>query len=372
MSDKISVLIIDDSATMRRLITKMLSVHPAIEVVGTAMNGRFGLDKMELLKPKLIILDLEMPQMNGIEFLKEKRNRKNNTPVIVLSAVATKGAKITMEALSLGASDFILKPSGEDMNTVQQNLIKMILSFFQDIPKINKETISAVEEISKTTDNVLMTFSKTVTEDPEEFLQPISRIPEIKIVVIGISTGGPNALRDILPKFPANFPIPIVIVQHMPPGFTKEFAESLNKICPLQVKEAADNDLVKAGRILIAKGGKHLKFEKKSLSTVVRIVDGDPVSDHKPSVDVMFESAAEVYGSNCLACIMTGMGRDGAENIGKIMNKGGITMGQDKKSCIVYGMPHVALKLKHLQIVRPLDRIAETAISIVTKRTVIE
>ncbi|MCH5149548.1 MAG: chemotaxis response regulator protein-glutamate methylesterase [Spirochaetales bacterium] len=385
MLDKISVLIIDDSATMRRLITKMLSLHPTIEVVGTAMNGRFGLDKMELLKPKLIILDLEMPQMNGIEFLKEKRNRQNNTPVIVLSAIATKGAKITMEALSLGASDFILKPSGdsENMNMVQKNLIEMILSFFQDtpafmpapkidVPKINKETTSVVEDSSKNTDNIIRTFPKTGTEDPEEFLQPIPRIPAIKILVIGISTGGPNALRDILPKFPENFPIPIVIVQHMPAGFTKEFADSLNKICPLQVKEAADNDLVKPGRILIAQGGKHLKFEKKSLSTVVRIVDGEPVSDHKPSVDVMFESAAEIYGSNCLACIMTGMGRDGAENIGKIMNRGGITMGQDKKSSIVYGMPHVALKLKHLQIVRPLDRIAETAISIVTKRIVIE
>lgn len=385
MLDKISVLIIDDSATMRRLITKMLSLHPTIEVVGTAMNGRFGLDKMELLKPKLIILDLEMPQMNGIEFLKEKRNRQNNTPVIVLSAIATKGAKITMEALSLGASDFILKPSGdsENMNMVQKNLIEMILSFFQDtpafmpapkidVPKINKETASVIEDSSKNTDNIIRTFPKTGTEDPEEFLQPIPRIPAIKILVIGISTGGPNALRDILPKFPENFPIPIVIVQHMPAGFTKEFADSLNKICPLQVKEAADNDLVKPGRILIAQGGKHLKFEKKSLSTVVRIVDGEPVSDHKPSVDVMFESAAEIYGSNCLACIMTGMGRDGAENIGKIMNRGGITMGQDKKSSIVYGMPHVALKLKHLQIVRPLDRIAETAISIVTKRIVIE
>lgn len=373
MSDRISVLIIDDSAIMRRLISKMLSVHPAIEIVGTALNGRFGLEKMELLKPKLIILDLEMPEMNGIEFLKEKRRRQNNTPVIVLSAVATKGAKITMEALSLGASDFILKPSGEDMNTVQRNLIEMVLSFFQDAPKVNWEALPSASETSKPADNnIVKTIPKTIVEDPEEFLQPISKIPEIKILVIGISTGGPNALRDILPKFPADFPVPIVIVQHMPAGFTKEFAESLNKICPLQVKEAADNDLVKVGRILIAQGGKHLKFEKKSLASVVRIVDGEPVSGHKPSVDVMFGSAAEVYGSNCLACIMTGMGRDGAENIGKIMNKGGITMGQDKNSSIVYGMPHVALKLKHLQIVRPLDRIAETAISIVTKRTVIE
>jgi two-component system chemotaxis response regulator CheB len=140
----------------------------------------------------------------------------------------------------------------------------------------------------------------------------------------------------------------------------------------LQVKEAADNDLVKAGRILIAQGGKHLKFEKKSLATVVRVMDGEPVSGHKPSVDVMFDSAAEVFGNSCLACIMTGMGRDGAENIGKIMKKGGITMGQDQKTSIVYGMPNVALKLKHLQIVRPLDTIAETAINIVTKRTVTE
>jgi two-component system chemotaxis response regulator CheB len=325
---------------------------------------------MEALKPELIILDLEMPEMNGIEFLKEKRRRQNNTPVLVLSAVATKGAKITMEALSLGASDFILKPSGEDMNKVQQHLIEMVLSFCPNASKMSYEVPAALPETTKVSqESVFKTFSKTTSE---EFLQPISKIPEIKIIVIGISTGGPNALRDILPKFPANFPVPIVIVQHMPAGFTKEFAESLDKICPLQVKEAADNDLVKTGRILIAQGGKHLKFEKKSLATVVRVVDGEPVSGHKPSVDVMFDSAAEAYGANCLACIMTGMGRDGAENIGKIMKRGGITMGQDQKSSIVYGMPHVALKLKHLQLVRPLDRIAETAISIVTKRSVIE
>jgi two-component system chemotaxis response regulator CheB len=372
MSDKIRVLIIDDSAIMRRLIAKMLSVHPAIEIVGTALNGRFGLDKMEALKPELIILDLEMPEMNGIEFLKEKRRRQNNTPVLVLSAVATKGAKITMEALSLGASDFILKPSGEDMNKVQQNLIETVLSFCPNAPKVNWESIQSHEVSKVSSESILKTLPKMTPENPEEYLQPIVKIPEIRILVIGISTGGPNALRDILPKFPANFPVPIVIVQHMPAGFTKEFAESLNKICPLQVKEAADNDLVKAGRILIAQGGKHLKFEKKSLATVVRVMDGEPVSGHKPSVDVMFDSAAEVFGNSCLACIMTGMGRDGAENIGKIMKKGGITMGQDQKTSIVYGMPNVALKLKHLQIVRPLDTIAETAINIVTKRTVTE
>jgi two-component system chemotaxis response regulator CheB len=372
MSDKIRVLIIDDSAIMRRLIAKMLSVHPAIEIVGTALNGRFGLDKMEALKPELIILDLEMPEMNGIEFLKEKRRRQNNTPVLVLSAVATKGAKITMEALSLGASDFILKPSGEDMNKVQQNLIETVLSFCPNAPKVNWESIQSHEVSKVSSESILKTLPKMTPENPEEYLQPIVKIPEIRILVIGISTGGPNALRDILPKFPANFPVPIVIVQHMPAGFTKEFAESLNKICPLQVKEAADNDLVKAGRILIAQGGKHLKFEKKSLATVVRVMDGEPVSGHKPSVDVMFDSAAEIFGNSCLACIMTGMGRDGAENIGKIMKKGGITMGQDQKTSIVYGMPNVALKLKHLQIVRPLDTIAETAINIVTKRTVTE
>lgn len=372
MSDKIRVLIIDDSAIMRRLIVKMLSVHPAIEIVGTALNGRFGLEKMETLKPELIILDLEMPEMNGIEFLKEKRRRQNNTPVLVLSAVATKGAKITMEALSLGASDFILKPSGEDMNKVQQNLIETVLSFCPNAHKVNCESIQSHEVSKVSSESILKTLPKMTPENPEEYLQPIVKIPEIRILVIGISTGGPNALRDILPKFPANFPVPIVIVQHMPAGFTKEFAESLNKICPLQVKEAADNDLVKVGRILIAQGGKHLKFEKKSLATVVRVMDGEPVSGHKPSVDVMFDSAAEVFGNSCLACIMTGMGRDGAENIGKIMKKGGITMGQDQRTSIVYGMPHVALKLKHLQIVRPLDTIAETAINIVTKRTVTE
>lgn len=371
MSEKIKVLIIDDSAVIRNLVSKMLSSHPDIEIAGTALNGKFGLSKLETLKPHVIILDLEMPEMNGIEFLKEKKRRGIATPVIVLSAAAKKGTKITLEALQLGASDFVLKPSESNTNleSTKNHLIELVLGF-----KLPSLAISSSSETKETDvfpkNNPSKIDLYTDNIEIEEYLKPINRIPDIHIVSIGISTGGPNALREILPLFPANFPAPIVIVQHMPAGFTSEFAIGLNKICNLEVKEAANNDLVVPGRILIAQGGKHLKFEKKAMATVIQIEDGPPVSGHKPSVDVLFESTVMTYGGNSLGCIMTGMGRDGAENIGMILKNGGITIGQDQKSSVVYGMPHIALKLGHLQLVRPLNKIAQAIIDIVVNKTI--
>ncbi len=368
MPEKIKVMIIDDSALIRNLVTKMLSDNSSIEVVGTALNGKFGLAKLNRLCPDIIILDLEMPEMNGIEFLKERKKLGITTSVIILSSVAKKGAQITLEALSLGASEFILKPSeqGTNIQDTRDMLVEMIsgLASPGSYTKIIKEetvTHSHIEEMQR---------YQVAPIIPVGNLAEIKRIPDIHVVSIGISTGGPNALRDILPVFPEDFPVPIVIVQHMPAGFTFEFANSLNKICNLDVKEAADNDIVTAGRILIAPGGKHIRFEKKSLATVIRIDDSLPVNGHKPSCDVLFESTAAVYGSNSLGCIMTGMGKDGAEKIGDILKAGGITIGQDQESSVVYGMPHVAFKNGNLQIVKPLHSIAETIINLVVHKKI--
>ncbi|HOJ63672.1 MAG TPA: chemotaxis response regulator protein-glutamate methylesterase [Spirochaetota bacterium] len=370
MESKIKVMVVDDSALIRNLVTKELSKSSLIEVVGTAINGRFALNKLDKLQPDIIILDLEMPEMNGIEFLQERQKLGINTPVIILSAHAKKGAKITLEALALGASDFILKPSepGVNLDEIGNKLIEMIHALakplsYKSILNEKKEEIINLKPLYEP-----ITVPKI---DIESHLQPIKRIPDIHIVVIGISTGGPNALREILPLFPENFPVPIAIVQHMPPGFTLEFANSLDKICKLRVKEANNDDIVKPGRILIAPGNRHIKFLKKALATVVQLDDSEPVNGHKPSADVLFESAADVFGENTLACIMTGMGKDGATNIGLILKKGGITIAQDQETSIVFGMPKVAIEKNNIQLVRPLNKIAETIIQIVMNKKIV-
>jgi two-component system chemotaxis response regulator CheB len=369
MSNKIRAMIIDDSALIRNIITKILSSNDHIEVVGTALNGRFGLAKMNSLKPDVIILDLEMPEMNGIEFLRERSKLDIKTPVIILSSHAKKGAKITLEALSLGASDFVLKPSepGTSIEVTGPALIELVLGLGK--PDSFVETKHDVKM-----DHTLIKPVYEVKQDIIDFtgyLRNIEVFPEsIEMISIGISTGGPNALRDILPVFPTDFPVPITVVQHMPPGFTFEFANSLDRICNLRVKEAEDGDIIKPGRILIAQGNKHLRFERKSLAVIARLGDQPPVNGHRPSVDVLFESTAEIYGGRAIACIMTGMGKDGAENIGLIMKNGGITIAQDQATSIVFGMPKVAIEKKHITVIRPLRKIPETIINIVKHKTI--
>lgn len=368
---KIKVMIIDDSALMRNLITSALSNNPVIEVVGTAINGRFGLKKLDNFKPDIIILDLEMPEMSGIEFLKEREKLKIKIPVIILSAYAKKGAKVTLDALALGASDFILKPIGteESIKETKERLVELILALAKpdsySLLDIKNKMPSIYEQELK----VSMPLIGEDKLNIDEYLQPIKSIPDIDIVSIGISTGGPNALRQILPLFPSDFPVPIAIVQHMPAGFTKEFANNLNNICHLSVIEAQDNDILKPGRIFIAPGSRHIKFEKKQLANVIRLDNSQPVNGHAPSVDVLFKSTAETFGKNSIGCIMTGMGKDGAENIGLILEKGGITIAQDQATSIVFGMPKVAIMKKNIQIIKPLDRIAQTIINLVMNKS---
>lgn len=363
----IRVLIVDDSAFIRNLLSKGLSSNPKIEVVATAINGKFGLEKMQKLSPDIIILDIEMPEINGIEFLKEKNKLKNETPVIILSSHAVKGAKITIEALSLGASDFILKPneyqSGID-DTIK-NLIDMVIALAK--PQ-KREPIKKSVEI-----NFKLEVKKEENKefaDYNSFTVPIKEIPKIEIVSIGISTGGPNALRQILPKFPSNFPVPIVIVQHMPAGFTKEFADNLNKICRIPVKEAENNDILSGGRIFIAPGDKHIILTKKRLANVIELNDDPPINSHKPSVEKLFKSTSETFGRNSIACIMTGMGKDGADNIGEILKRGGITIAQDEETSVVFGMPKNAIKNRYVNLIRPLNEIPDTIIKIVMEGTI--
>lgn len=363
----IKVLIVDDSSMMRNLIGKIVESTEGLAVADKAMNGRFALQKLERVDPDVIVLDIEMPEMNGLEFLKETKARGIKIPTIVLSSIATEGARVTMDCLDMGAVDFITKPSGQvNLNEVAQQLSSMLLvygrkyrmrkpsSSTQASPLATKETSSFS---TFTRPAVASTFgSKIEGQKPTAIRTPSN----IQIIAIGISTGGPNALRQVFADLDENLGQPIVVVQHMPAGFTEEFAKSLNKICPLEVKEAAEGDVIKKGRILIAPGGKHLTVEKRSLATIAHITDAPPKNGHKPSVGVLFESVTKEYQNHALGIIMTGMGKDGAEALRDMYVEGARTLGQDEASSVVYGMPRVAWELGGVMKQVSLDDMANT------------
>jgi len=360
--EDIKVLVVDDSALMRNLIGKIIDGTPGLTVADKAMNGRFALQKLDRVKPDIIVLDLEMPEMNGIEFLRERKKLNIDIPVIVLSSIAKEGARITMDCLELGASDFVTKPSGSEsanLSTVASQLVEFLQAYgkqYQMKKNANaaskpsgtftqhyQHTVTSLHEgytAASTTASVSSPASQTAGK-PAQVRQP----GKIEIIAIGISTGGPNALREVFAELDPKLPQPIVVVQHMPPGFTYEFANSLNKICPLEVKEAQEGDLVKPGRILIAQGGKHLLVEKKPLGVIAHISDAPPQSGHRPSADVLFASVAEQFQNRALGIIMTGMGKDGAASLTRLYQEGSRTIGQDEASAIVYGMPRVAYEM---------------------------
>ena len=396
--DDIQVLICDDSALMRNLISRVVDSTEGMKVCATAMNGRFCLQKIPLTHPDIIILDIEMPEMNGVEFLKERKMQGIDIPVLILSSVATKGAAVTMQCLELGAVDFITKPSGSVSNnimSVSAALIERIASygsryarrkgksvyptdFFVQQTKFKEAQTLAKKEslVNKTpaptgtgakapaaAKTELPIFSASIWK-PAEPKKPAVITPErnpgpIEIVAIGISTGGPNALREMLAKLDPKFSRPILIVQHMPAGFTKEFANSLNRICPLEVKEAEDGDLIHPGMIYVAPGDFHIVVEKSTLCNVIRLSKADMRNGHRPSADVMFESIAKIYQNRALGVIMTGMGRDGAEQLAEMRRQGAWTLGQDEASSVVYGMPKAGWENGAVQKQVALENMAE-------------
>ena len=369
MSDEISVLVVDDSAMMRNLISRMVEETPGLVVADKAMNGNFALQKIPRVNPDVIILDLEMPEMNGIEFLQARKKLDIKIPVVILSSIAEKGAKITMEALSLGASDFIQKPSGSvsmDIHTVRDTLMPMLFGYGGAYRRSQGKKVLTASEYPKKSaapapvhpDISLQFLSPTPTAEPAKPPTQLRKPGSTEIIAIGISTGGPDALRSVFGSLDRDLMTPIVVVQHMPVGFTLEFARSLDRICPLAVKEAEDGDAIECGRILIAQGNKHMEVERKGLSAIVRLSDNPPVSGHRPSADVLFASVALAYQNKALGVIMTGMGRDGAKQLGTIYKEGGMTLGQDEKSSVVYGMPRIAYELGHVMEQVPLDKMA--------------
>jgi len=326
----VRVLIVDDSATMRSLIATVLQRDPEIEVVGEAGDPLEAREAIKRLNPDVITLDVEMPNMNGIDFL-EKIMRLRPMPVVMVSTLTVRGAEATMEALELGAIDCVAKPSTGG------------LEGFSDLP-------FKVKAAAKAKVRPLRESSATAPA-------PLDHTPDGRLIAIGSSTGGVEALITVLSRFPANCP-PTVITQHMPATFTRSFSERLDRLCAPKVAEAHDGAVLENGRIYIAPGGeKHLEIGGSG-TLRCRISEGSPVNGHTPSVDVLFRSVAKAAGPRAIGAILTGMGRDGAEGLLAMRRAGARTFGQDEASSVVYGMPKAAFEIGAVERQAPLDRIA--------------
>src|SRR5574344_2996695 len=389
LMDDISVLVCDDSALMRNLISRIIENTPGLSVAGKAMNGQFAVEKIPLIHPDVMVLDIEMPVMNGIEFLKWRKANHVDIPVVILSSIAERGAAVTMQCLELGASDFITKPNGSessDISSVAARLVELLSSyggkyarahgkdvysedFFVQLAEEREAQQKKHEDLAAKLPPEQFAHTEHVAPRPTfEFIArphkepavitPLREGGRIEVIAIGISTGGPNALREVFKNIDPHIKQPILVVQHMPAGFTAEFANSLDRICALEVKEAEDGDLVKSGRILIAPGNYHIYVEQEALAPVVRLSQSEPQNGHRPSADVLFAPVAKVYQNRALGVIMTGMGCDGAKQLAEMRKQGAWTLGQDEKSAIVYGMPKVAWELGAVQKQVPLDQMA--------------
>ena len=343
MSSKVRVLVVDDSALMRKLISQILERDSDIEVVGTAMDGQFGLRKIEELRPQVITLDLEMPRMDGMEMLRQITKRYH-LPVIVVSAHSTDGASATFKALGLGAFDFVAKPR----NAASAHMEEIAADL------VNKIKAAAKAQVILQPTPLLTELVKANKPAVRPRKEPT------RIVAIGVSTGGPNALQYALAQLPGDFPGSIVVVQHMPEGFTEMFARRLNECCAIDVKEAQSGDLLIAGRALICPGNRHMKVRRMPMGNIVVLSDEDRVNGHRPSVDVLFRSVAAEFGGRAIGVLMTGMGDDGAFGMGLLKAAGAMTMAQSEESCTVYGMPKAAIERGYVTRVVGLDMLAHT------------
>lgn len=346
MSERVKVLVVDDSALMRKLIPTILERDPSIEVVGTAMDGAFALKKIEELRPDVITLDLEMPRMDGLEALRLIM-RRAPMPIVVFSTHSKEGAYSTFKALALGAIDFVAKPKSAaagQLDSVAMQLIEKI--------KVAKR--ASTRKISANVEVEVRKPTKKVSR---------GTMPPTRIVAVGVSTGGPIALQYVLSQIPAEFSGSIVVVQHMPEGFTEMFAKRLDECCALDVQEARSGDLLLAGRVLICPGNRHIMVRRMPRGDMIVLSDAPPVNGHRPSADVLFHSVAQEFGLTSVGVIMTGMGEDGAEGLGAIKAAGGMTVAQSEDTCVVSGMPRAAILKGFAKKVVPLDGLGSFLVS---------
>jgi len=340
MSTPIRVLVVDDSAFMRKTISMMLNSSPHIKVIGEAVDGIDAIEKVKKLSPDVVTLDVEMPRMNGLDALKIIM-KENPLPVIMVSSVTEDGARETIKALEYGAVDYIPKNLSGNIS----NIINIKHDLLEKVRHFGRKKIVSNE---KWTRKDTLPLQKEYTE--------------IKVVVIGVSTGGPKALQEVIPKLPKNFPCGILVVQHMLPLFTSSFAERMNELSDIDVKEAKEGDPIQAGYVLIAPGGYHIKIKKLGDRGYVTL-SKEPVLPYTPSVDIAMESAAQAYAHRVIGVIMTGMGSDGKEGIKAIKKANGKTIAQDENTSAIFGMPKAAIESGCVDKVVPLERIATEIIN---------
>jgi two-component system chemotaxis response regulator CheB len=354
---KIRILVVDDSAVMRSLLRSVIATDNSLEIAGTAADGESALRLIESLRPDLVLLDVEMPVMDGLQTLRQMRARNLRPPVIMCSALTQRGARVTIESLASGAADYVAKPSNQLGPAIAiQNLAHDL------VPKIFALTHKQIPTIQPITP-YLPPAARTLLPGGHvpQLNQSITATPSI--VVIGISTGGPAALDAMLPAIPANFPLPILIVQHMPELFTHLLAERLHERCPLDVREAVMGDPVKPGTIYIARGNWHMevitpKPRRADVKACINLTQGPQENHCRPAVDVLFRTASEIYGAGVLGIVMTGMGSDGLNGANIIRQNGGTVLAQDQATSAVWGMPGAVTQAGLAQKVLPLNAIA--------------
>ena len=368
----VKVLVVDDSGFFRRRVSEILSADPNIQVVGTATNGKEAIDQAQALKPDVITMDYEMPMMDGITAVRHIMQRCP-TPVLMFSSLTHEGARVTLDALDAGAVDFLPK-NFEDISRNPEKVKQLLCEKIHTISRSNRRfsaySAPAPQPVAAPAPSpAVSSFGSSVPAPARPAPVPIpARAPAAgpssptpkrkayKLVAIGTSTGGPVALQRVLTQLPANFPAPIVLIQHMPAAFTKAFAERLDKLCRISVKEAEDGDILRPGLALLAPGGKQMMIDGRG---AVKILPGDERLNYKPSVDITFGSAAKSYGDKVLAVVLTGMGADGREGARLLKQGGSAIWAQDEASCVIYGMPMAIVKADLADAVYGLDDIGK-------------
>lgn len=369
----IKVLVVDDTIVYRKAVSDILAEMPGVEVVGVAHNGKIAVSKIQTLKPDLLTLDIEMPEMNGIEVLQYLQQHAPHISAVMVSTLTSEGGEMTMRALELGAYDFILKPNTTNIVESKQHLRTFLTPLIKAF-QTGRTTVGSLQAggrsgmVARRTSAAAGDLKSTLGSSAPPTDRKITgsgigtgrRQGKSEIVTIGISTGGPNALARMMPMLPGDLGVPIVIVQHMPPVFTKSLANSLNAKCALTVKEAQDGEALLANIAYIAPGGKQMKLVASADGTnrLIKITNDPPENSCKPSADYLFRSVADYYVGRATAVIMTGMGSDGTKGLQILKQKGTLIIGQNEASCVVYGMPKAPAELGLTDVVVPLDKIA--------------
>lgn len=359
MAKSLQAVIIDDTATFRKILNMVLEDINGVQAIGEFPNGKLGLIGIQQLKPDIVLLDVEMPEMNGLEVLQNVKKDFPDIGVIMVSGIDQRQADITIKALELGAIDFVPKPSEnslqENVEVLKRKIAPLIHVFY---------TKKNLDKIKQITEKMHQEGKKPESAPQQEEKKVSSKVStnKIDLVAIGTSTGGPYALGELIPKLSADFSVPIVIVQHMPPNFTASLANTLSKKSNLEVKEAKEGDVLQPGKVYIAPGGRHMVINKESLGkekVVLGLDDSPPQHGCRPSVDVLFKSIAENFQGNVLAVVMTGMGSDGTDGVRALKKKNCYCLIQDEASCVVFGMPKVVYENKLADEVIPLNDLAK-------------